>query len=511
MAGEKTVPAANSGDLAAMLQNLLGVGTGQKSTTTQNTGALQDVLSQLNAIDPSAQLATLFQQAQARIPQIAAAKASSGSRSPGGTLDPQIQKLLSQITLAAQQQMSQQQLQKAEIATRAAQGVAQGSTQTVQQPQANNLQKLMQAITVAQGAGKMFGVDLGQEAGKKLRSALGITSTGLGEVPSPIGLSTGLDFGSGNGLDLGPLTGTSGVDLSIPSPSMSFGSDWSGFSSMPDFSSSFSFGDVSSAPSLNFGDVSFGSGGGGFGGFDFGSFPSGTEGAGASFSLDPSSSPSIMPLFSAANYLVNPEKIGDAFELGQGNVLGDISQLAGLGSTIGGVGSLLGAGLGGLSALAGPLGLVAMVGGVLADAFSNGPSYEDYGKQDLYQYLKGDQAGASDLEKAVFVGGRLDNMPELSKYRQLFSAPVLTLADQYKAAGITSGTPGSRDAGLYKMWDSLTSDADRAYARQTDEGIARFYGNGDGGMTDAEAEAIAAMKATYGGLSWQTPSFDFGF
>lgn len=467
--GSKTVPAANSADLAKTIEALLGGGAGQKTSTTQNTSALQDVLAQLNGIDPSAQLATLFQQAQAKIPQIAAAKAGSGSRTPGGTLDPQMAKLLSQITLAAQQQMSQQQLQKAEIATRAAQGVANGSTQVTQTPQASSMQKLMQAITVAQGAGKMFGVDLGQEGGKKLRELFGITSTGLGESVSPIGLSSGLDFGSGSQ----PFTGLSGADLSIPSPSMSFGNDFSGFSdfssfgSMPDFSSSFSFGDMSSAPALSFGDVSFGSGGGGFGsGLDFGSFPSGTEGAGASFSTGLSSgSPSIMPLFSAANYLANPSKIGDAFELGEGNVLGDISQLASLGSTIGGVGSLFGVGMGGLTGLAPILGPLGIVLGGIASALDAETSDTKAAKElDALlftgkDYKASQENGMSDAAFAQFqkVAGGNSNLSA-----EQFNAALETarsqssseyLQQQYKQYGITMG----RDleaADLFVKWNS---------------------------------------------------------
>ena len=63
------------------------------------------------------------------------------------------------------------------------------------------------------------------------------------------------------------------------------------------------------------------------------------------------------------SYLLDPSKIGSAFEIGEGNVAKDLGEIASLGSAVGSIGGALGMGMGGLAGLAptlGPIGIALM-------------------------------------------------------------------------------------------------------------------------------------------------------
>ena len=117
--GDKTVAVDPSG-MQQILQLMGGGKTKETQTSTGDTAALDAVLAQLMGQNSGATIESLMQQFAGKIPQVQAGMAASGGRMPAGQMSPQMQKLLSQMTLAAQAQLQQQELQKLQVAAQAA-------------------------------------------------------------------------------------------------------------------------------------------------------------------------------------------------------------------------------------------------------------------------------------------------------------------------------------------------------------------------------------------------------
>lgn len=194
-------------------------------------------------------------------------------------------------------------------------------------------------------------------------------------------------------------------------------------------------------PGLSFGDISSG-----LSGLDFGvdpfagiSFGDTTDiaGFGNQFDFSPDvqgldfgSAPGmdifkeVGPWLNAASYIADPSKIGSALKLGEGNFFGDVSQLAGLGSAIGGIGGALGAGLGGLTSLAPMLGPIGIFAGALG-AMIGGPSKDERQMLNSYNYLT---KPTNLFEQVDFLAG--GNAGQYDKY---FSSESRSLSDRIKA------------------------------------------------------------------------------
>lgn len=365
MAGDKTVAVDQSG-MQQILQLLGGGKTKETQTSTGDTAALDAVLAQLMGQNSGATIESLMQQFAGKIPQVQAAQAASGGRMPAGQMNPQMQKLLSQMTLAAQAQLQQQELQKLQVAAQAASTKAQvNRTQTgTTQQQGGIGQKLGQIAALNKMGGNLLGFDPINEGAKKLKTLLGIggpatDSAGLtvgGTPAAPMSLDQSIDFfngGSGVAPDLG---------------SINFGDFSSGFGGIDQ-----SFNALDGALSLgnfDFGGVSGLDAGLGFtydpsmGGFgadmNLDSFSAGNEAVGSAL---PSVLSDVSGFLPGLSYLLDPSKIGSAFEIGEGNVAKDLGEIASLGSAVGSIGGALGMSMGGLAGLAptlGPIGIALM-------------------------------------------------------------------------------------------------------------------------------------------------------
>lgn len=206
MAGQVAVP-GNGIDSILGIANLLG---GQKTTgtttTTGDTAALQDVLAQLKGLDPTAQLATIFQQAAGSIPGLQTGLGNAlGARSGGNSaVAAALQKLLQQTTLAGQQQVSQQQLQNLQLQGNAGAAIANtNKTTKTNQQQGTNLQQLGSILGIMQLASK---TGLTKKIGDLFNSGGGDLATG---AVGNLGVSDAVGgFGVGDvapGMDIGNL------------------------------------------------------------------------------------------------------------------------------------------------------------------------------------------------------------------------------------------------------------------------------------------------------------------
>lgn len=379
--GDKTVAVDQSG-MQQILQLLGGGKTKETQTSTGDTAALDAVLAQLMGQNSGATIESLMQQFAGKIPQVQAGMAASGGRMPAGQMSPQMQKLLSQMTLAAQAQLQQQELQKLQVAAQAAGTKAQvNRTQTgTTQQQGGIGQKLAQIATLNKMGGNLLGFDPINEGTKKLKSLLGMggpatDSAGLtlgGTPAAPMSLDQSMGFFNGS-------NGAASLGNFAPS-ALDFSSGFGGIDQ--------SFNALDSA--MNLGNFDFG----GVGGLDLGlgfSYDPSMGGFGADLGLGGSGGLSLSDSFSAGNgavgtalpeafsdvagllpglsYLADPSKIGSAFKIGEGNVAKDLGEIASLGSAVGGIGSALGMSMGGLAGLAPMLGPAGIVLGALASVF----------------------------------------------------------------------------------------------------------------------------------------------
>lgn len=133
MAGEKVTTSA---DPMATINAMLTTLGGTKTTTSPgNTAALERVIADMRGQDPAAMLQSIFQQAGAQIPGIQSALGRSvGARTNrNSAVNAALQKLLSQTTITAQDQLVKQQLAQLQAQVPAAQAIAQatqGTTKT---------------------------------------------------------------------------------------------------------------------------------------------------------------------------------------------------------------------------------------------------------------------------------------------------------------------------------------------------------------------------------------------
>lgn len=236
MADPKRVDSGGGLAGVADLLKLFG-GTQQSTQNTANIGALQGVLGQLQGVDPTAQLASVMQTLAGQTPGLQSRYANAvGARSGNnGALQGGLERLLSDATVKAQQNIATQQLQN--LAT---QGQVAGSI-----AQATGGQKTSGGTNMAKAA---TGLGALQAVGSVMNSDL--FKKGKGAV-------TGLLSGFGGG-DNPALTSASSVpelsslfDFSVPDL---------GGGGITDFAGSFGAGDVGSS----LGDVSdfYGSSGG---------------------------------------------------------------------------------------------------------------------------------------------------------------------------------------------------------------------------------------------------------
>lgn len=264
MATGGQVSAGGGVDILGLLQ-LLG---GQKGSTTSSadTSALQSVLAQLQAAgqDPSALLASIFQQAQGALPGLQQKMSSaSGARVSGNSgVSGILQQLLKDTTLAAQKQFADQQNQNLATQANVAGGIAR-STQSTKTTQGTNLGQLGTILGVAQLASKLGDVDkiknlFSGTSGAATTGGTAPTVGGFGDSlgsPMTLGGSQGsfdvanglFDGASGSfgGLDLlgglsGSITGDLGANAITDTASYA---DLLPTDFIPDFSSIFGFAD----------------------------------------------------------------------------------------------------------------------------------------------------------------------------------------------------------------------------------------------------------------------------
>ena len=480
MAGDKTVTVDQTG-VQQILQLLGGGKTKETQTSTGDTAALDAVLAQLMGQNSGATIEALMQQFAGKIPQVQAGMAASGSRMPAGQMSPQMQKLLSQMTLAAQAQLQQQELQKLQVAAQAAGTKAQvNRTQTgTTQQQGGIGQKLAQIATLNKMGGNLLGFDPINEGTKKLKSLLGMggpatDSAGLtlgGTPAAPMNLDQSMDFFNG---------GSGAPSLGNFAPSaLDFSSGFGGIDT--------SFNALDSA--MNFGSFDFGGIGGMDLGLGFSYDPSTMGGFGADLGLGGSGGLSLSDSFSAGNgavgtalpeafsdvagllpglsYLADPGKLGSAFEIGEGNVAKDLGEIASLGSAIGGIGSAVGMSMGGLAGLAPVLGPAGIVLGALASVFGGEEDSDVTAAKELDALLFDkkdyDRAIANSISDDEFLrfledmrkmGGASWNQENFSQLLEESKKQSTSeyLQQQFQQYGATMG----RDleaAMLYQKWD----------------------------------------------------------
>lgn len=196
MADSKRVD-GGSGGLGGIVQiaELLG-GQQSSSTTTSDTSALQGVLQQLQAQDPAAGLATLFQQVQGAVPQFQQKFSNAvGARSGGNSaVSAALQKLLQEATVAAAKQTADARAQNLSTQANVAGQISQGN-KTTKATQGTNLQKAGTMLGILQLASKsgLFGDN---PMGKVKELFSGLTSNGVAAPLSGGGMTSG-DLGGG--------------------------------------------------------------------------------------------------------------------------------------------------------------------------------------------------------------------------------------------------------------------------------------------------------------------------
>lgn len=307
----------------------------------------------------------------------------------------------------------------------------------------SNLQTISKIAPIAKRAYQSI-TDMFDDTDPALTYAPNVSLNGSG-IP---GLDTGnTDFGASQGSIPSVEEGVQGMNnpnLGGMDPSLSFGDFSSGLNGL-DFGTD-PFSGIEFGDNLDVGGFSdqfdIGSG---LDGLTFGDMP-----VGDIFS-------DVQPFLQGLSYLADPSKIGSALKLGEGNVAGDVAQLAGLGSAVGNAAAAAGLGtLPGLSYL-GPIGMIA---GMASLAFG-GPSSEEKRQINAYNYLLGKNKDASTLEKASYLSQPFESDPgALGQYARYFDPAVQQLATQISNAG-----PGYT---LKQFLGDNSSVQDRLYAYTQD-------------------------------------------
>lgn len=238
MADPKQVSAGNGVGNIADLLGLLG---GQKSTTTTtgNTGVLNQVVGQLQANDPTALLQSIFQQAGGAIPGLQAARsnavgARTGNNSVAATA---MDKLMQDTVLKAQQQIAQQQLAAQQLQVQAGSAIA-GADRTQQTKSGTNLDRATGVLGLLSAGNKLAGSDLGKTAVAKGKGLFDSITGGGVDAAAPVVSSGGPSFDLGSAPTIGDSVANSGVgdysSLFADNPFSSFGGGGGSFAPLSD-------------------------------------------------------------------------------------------------------------------------------------------------------------------------------------------------------------------------------------------------------------------------------------
>lgn len=232
MAGTEkaTVPVQSGGGISEItdLVKLL-TGTQTSSAQTGDTGALSSIIAELGANSPAQQQAvmqTIFQQAAGKIPGIMGnTYNATGSRAAPGQLSPQLQDLMSQVTLAAQQQMAAQSLQNSQQRIAAAQTIAGANRSAVTREATGGTKFLQDAgklLATADVAKKLTGFDAVAKVKSGAKSLFDMATADSGAAgTSGMQLVSGDpgSFGAAgdlSGLNFGSMPGYEGVSSLMP-------------------------------------------------------------------------------------------------------------------------------------------------------------------------------------------------------------------------------------------------------------------------------------------------------
>lgn len=232
MAGTEkaTVPAQAGGGISEITELVkLLTGTQSSSTQTGDTGALSSIIAELGANSPAQQQAVLqsiFQQAAGKIPGIMGnTYNATGSRVAPGQMTPQLQDLMSQVTLAAQQQMAAQSLQNSQQRIAAAQTIAGANRSAITREATGGTKFLQDAgklLATADVAKKLTGFDAVAKVKSGAKSLFDMATADSGAAgTSGLQLVSGDpgSFGAASdlsGLNFGSMPGYEGVSSLMP-------------------------------------------------------------------------------------------------------------------------------------------------------------------------------------------------------------------------------------------------------------------------------------------------------
>lgn len=166
-------------DPMAQLSSLLTtLGGTQQTTNAGDTTALQALLAQLQGFDPSAQLATLYQQAAGNIPGLATAygNAVGARRTNNSGVQNALNALMSQVTTAGQKQVADQQLQAMQTQANVAGNIAQ-TTQGTKKTTSTDMGSVAKNLLIMQGLAKLGDTDIGKQLFGNVGKTLGINNT----------------------------------------------------------------------------------------------------------------------------------------------------------------------------------------------------------------------------------------------------------------------------------------------------------------------------------------------
>lgn len=162
---------AGSADQLAVIQQLLGTLFGQQQTVTNsaNIAPLQQLLGQLQGADYSQMLNSIFMQAGGAIPGLQAAYTNAvGARSGNNSaVQANLERLLQQTSMLAQQKLAEQQLQNQQIQANVGGNIAQ-ATASQKTATPGKAGELAGVLALAQGALKLTGSKDLEELWKKM-------------------------------------------------------------------------------------------------------------------------------------------------------------------------------------------------------------------------------------------------------------------------------------------------------------------------------------------------------
>lgn len=192
-------------DALTQLAGLLG---GSRTTHTADTTALQNVLTQLQAVDPQATLQTIFQQAAGQIPGIQTALGNAiGARATDNSgIQAALSELLKQTTLAAQSKIIDQQNANLNTQAQIASAIANANKTTTQKA---NLGAAAKDLLLLQGISKARKLDFSNLFGAGMNDSIAQMPAQLSGISQDAGQSLTGDIMSSNGMDFNSLPGTS--------------------------------------------------------------------------------------------------------------------------------------------------------------------------------------------------------------------------------------------------------------------------------------------------------------